>query len=151
MGTRSAIGVKENGVYKMVYCHWDGYVENNGAVLYYYYNNLNRVKELIELGALSSLGKEIAPPEGQAHNFDNPILGVTVAYYRDRKTDLRPATEFNSLKDIEWGEFSYYFDKELNEWYVQDRETNIISKLEDKLAEFDFTYEKVEQFWIPRD
>jgi hypothetical protein len=33
MSTRSAIGIRYGTIIKAVYCHWDGYVEHNGAIL----------------------------------------------------------------------------------------------------------------------
>ena len=34
MATRSRIAIeKENGTVESIYCHWDGYPENNGRIL----------------------------------------------------------------------------------------------------------------------
>lgn len=86
MSTRSNIGILEkDGKVTYIYCHWDGYVEYVGAVLNEFYNTDEKIRELIALGAISSLGKYINPPEGKIHTFDNPLDDVTVAYCRDRK------------------------------------------------------------------
>ena len=38
MSTRSRIAIKQNdGTYKSIYCHSDGYLEHNGYILYNYY------------------------------------------------------------------------------------------------------------------
>ena len=38
MSTRSSIGIKyKDGTIKDIYCHYDGYLEYNGQMLYYYY------------------------------------------------------------------------------------------------------------------
>ena len=57
MATRSRIGiVKENGTVESIYCHWDGYPENNGQLLLDNYD-YEMAQGLIELGDISSLGK----------------------------------------------------------------------------------------------
>jgi len=107
MATRSRIGiVNEDGTVSSIYCHWDGYPSGNGVILLESYTDRDKVKELIELGAISSLNIEVAPPplfekEGEdvqkgvkmltkfgvvksEHSFDKPMKGVTVAYHRDR-------------------------------------------------------------------
>ena len=38
-----------------IYCHWDGYLEYNGAILNEYYQDPAKVDRLIDFGALSSL------------------------------------------------------------------------------------------------
>lgn len=48
MSTRSLIGLKKDKEIKYVYCHFDGYFENNGVILYEHYNTEERVKELIK-------------------------------------------------------------------------------------------------------
>lgn len=58
MSTRSRIGmIMEDGTVHSVYCHYDGYLAYNGEILNKYYNTPEKVKELISLGDISSLGK----------------------------------------------------------------------------------------------
>ena len=64
MGTRSRIGVMHGTVCKSVYCHWDGYLEHNGAILQEHYDSA-RANNLVALGDLSSLKPEI----GEKHAF----------------------------------------------------------------------------------
>lgn len=60
MATRSNIGIElSNGEVEFIYCHWDGYIENNGKILYNHYNDLSKIEELIDLGAISSLEPDI--------------------------------------------------------------------------------------------
>ena len=67
MGTRSAIGhyvCSDDGWHDQVewiYCHWDGYYDWMGKVLYTFYSTDARVKALIGLGFLSSLGITLNP------------------------------------------------------------------------------------------
>ena len=71
MATRSLIGINlNNGITKIIYCHWDGYPEHNGQLLVNNYNSPSAVFDLLELGDLSSLAE--APDQ-------------CTAYHRDRK------------------------------------------------------------------
>ena len=64
MGTRSRIGVMHGDIVKSVYCHWDGYLSDNGAILQEHYNSA-KANNLVALGDLSSLRPEI----GEKHAF----------------------------------------------------------------------------------
>ena len=64
MGTRSRIGVMHGEKCKSVYCHWDGYLSHNGAILQANYDSSN-ANHLVALGNISSLGRDI----GEAHPF----------------------------------------------------------------------------------
>ena len=56
MSTNSRIGYElpDHSVVS-VFCHWDGYVSNNGCILATYYTNRDAVKELIDGGSMPSL------------------------------------------------------------------------------------------------
>ena len=64
MGTRSRIGVMHGDKCKSVYCHWDGYLSHNGAILQEHYDSA-KANHLVALGNISSLAKDI----GEAHPF----------------------------------------------------------------------------------
>jgi hypothetical protein len=83
MGTRSRIGVMHGDVVKSVYCHWDGYLEHNGAILQEHYDSA-KANHLVALGDISSLDFEVEIPEGVEHSFQVPLKGVTTFYGRDR-------------------------------------------------------------------
>lgn len=57
MATRSIIAYFDNQAenFKAVYCHYDGYLENNGLILSKLYQDENDVKKLIAGGDMSSL------------------------------------------------------------------------------------------------
>jgi hypothetical protein len=66
MGTRSTIALEyADGTVDQIYCHWDGYLDHNGAILRDHYTDPFKVQKLMELGSISSLGANI----GQAHPF----------------------------------------------------------------------------------
>ena len=97
MGTRSTIAIENgNGTVTGIYCHWDGYLSNNGRILQDYYTTEAAVRELIALGDLSSLGETV----GKQTDFSAPADGQCVAYGRDRgETDIEAKT-FDSHADL---------------------------------------------------
>ena len=69
MGTRSTIALEfADGTVQEVYCHWDGYLSHNGAILQEHYSDPFKLRDLIDLGGLSKLGPEV----GVKRPFDNP-------------------------------------------------------------------------------
>lgn len=86
MGTRSLIAAQnaEGSAVKFIYCHWDGYPSYNGKMLVDHYTEMAKVRDLLNLGDISSLNERVAPEDGDLHSFRNPSSGVTVAYGRDR-------------------------------------------------------------------
>ena len=87
MGTRSMIGaVRPNGKVDVVYCHWDGYIEEPGVgwTLYTYWPTIQCARTLVAHGGMSSLGREL----GQKHDFNDSNNDVTrnwcTFYRRDR-------------------------------------------------------------------
>lgn len=87
MATRSTIALEfADGTVEQVYCHWDGYLENNGQILLRHYSDPFKLQRLIDLGAISSLAPSIDKPEG--HSFNKSVDGYTVFYARDRGEEL---------------------------------------------------------------
>lgn len=87
MGTRSTIALEfADGTVGVVYCHWDGYLSNNGKILLNSYTDPFKVRELIDNGDISSLGSDI----GVKHLFDNPHRFDTPEWqaYRDQYGDM---------------------------------------------------------------
>ena len=101
MATRSNIGiVNDNGSVTGIYCHWDGYPENNGKLLLKHYNTTGIVYELMDLGSLSYLAKNIYSDK-KAHSFRNPVDGVCVAYGRDRGETGVESRTFDNISEFE--------------------------------------------------
>ena len=73
MATRSTIALEfADGTVQQVYCHWDGYLAHNGHILQNHYSNPFILRDLIDLGDVSSLGKII----GTKHPF-SPFVSDT--------------------------------------------------------------------------
>ena len=84
MSTRSRIGIirtkdasGEPETVETIYCHWDGYPENNGAILAEHYTDAAKLDELLALGDVSYLGAEI----GEAHDFGTHSGSDTCLFY----------------------------------------------------------------------
>ena len=118
MSTRSMIGIEgEDGKIRAVYCHWDGYLENNGRILLNNYVDRDKVEKLIDLGSLSFLSDEI----GEKHSFETAVdehRNWCCAYHRDRGEELS-IDVFHDRKDYlsDMGhiDFWYLFTKD-DEW-----------------------------------
>jgi hypothetical protein len=110
------------GKVMQVYCHWDGYLDNNGAILRDHYTDKAKVYALMLLGSLSSLRQEI----GQAHSFDarydnsDPRKQWTVAYGRDRGEEVT-TNVYKNFEDYvanhQYEEYEYIFRND-GQWHV---------------------------------
>jgi hypothetical protein len=101
MATRSNIGiVNDDGSVTGIYCHWDGYPEHNGKLLLNHYNTSGIVNELMDLGSLSSLNKNLYCDDNN-HSFNNPADGVCVAYGRDLGETGTNSRTFDNISEFE--------------------------------------------------
>ena len=109
MATRSTIALEfADGTIGQVYCHWDGYLAHNGKMLMEYYSNPFVLRDLIDLGSLSSLRPQI----GTKHPFSmfeanmtqdefyNLYRDMTTFYGRDRGEGEYEANYFKDYDDF---------------------------------------------------
>ena len=112
MATRSTIAVQHaDESISVIYCHWDGYISNNGRLLEINYTSLELAEALVDGGSLSILGEYIQPIG--AHSFDSPEDNCCVYYGRDRsELDCEPNI-YLSLADYlymhYYQEYNYLF------------------------------------------
>jgi hypothetical protein len=108
MGTRSTIALEfADGTVQQVYCHWDGYLSNNGQILLKHYSDPFKLQELIDLGDLSSLRPEVGAthPFSQfdttmtTEQFDTLYGNMCTFYGRDRKESGATAKSFKDYAD----------------------------------------------------
>ncbi len=117
MATRSTIALEfADGTVGQVYCHWDGYLSNNGEILLASYTDPFKVRELIDLGDLSSLGAEIGGDRGE--------LGVQARYFKDFA---------DYAENHECQEYEYILRTDGN-WYVSNHGNDYVL-LTDAIAE----------------
>jgi hypothetical protein len=131
MATRSTIALEfADGTVQQVYCHWDGYIENNGAILFKHYADPFKTRDLIDQGDISSLGEVV----GEKHDFSRldtempadeyeRLYGhMTTFYGRDRGEQGTGAKKFKDFEDYKENfcheEFAYILRKDGN-WYVK--------------------------------
>jgi len=159
MGTRSRIGVMHGDKCKSVYCHWDGYLSHNGAILQEHYDS-SKANNLVALGDLSSLGNQI----GEAHPFskfgidkDDPDFdklvaltelaednGWTTFYGRDRgekDVDFKVSQSFDEfLELVDHCGAEYFYIMRDGIWYcgslyaVEGMLPNTLYVLQEQLA-----------------
>lgn len=118
MATRSIIAKKINDKESLaIYCHYDGYLEHNGVILYQEYNTPEKVDKLIGLGDLCVLQRKMDPNPEKAHTRLRPQPGVCIYYGRDMKNpDSEPTiTQTSQLANLSnWAEHVYWYDG--SEW-----------------------------------
>lgn len=120
MATRSTIAVQlKDGTVRKVYCHWDGYLEHNGAILVDNYNTQELAELVTSAGDISFLDAKFVPDS--EHSFDKPQEGVTILYGRDRgETGVDPIV-YRDVADYQgrcqFEEYNYLFIG--GEWYYQ--------------------------------
>ena len=140
MGTRSNIGIKEKDNVSYIFCHWDGYLSNNGVILNMFYRDIEKVKKLISLGSISSLGYDCEIPNSIKNcievlwdSYSLSFLDThikttfTIPSYIYKNDNISMDTVINkdipkstSLKDflINDEEYNYLFDVGTKKWYL---------------------------------
>jgi hypothetical protein len=122
---------------RAIYCHWDGYLEHNGAILQKHYAASPKVNNLIALGDLSSLRPEIGVQhafsqldlcEADREAFEKQHGNSCTFYGRDRGEDA-PFQVFKTIKEAEehytWSDYFYCFryskadDYQSGEWHYK--------------------------------
>ena len=150
MGTRSTIALEyADGTVEQVYCHWDGYLEHNGQILQEYYSNPFILRDLIDLGDISSLRPTVGtkhafsrlevPMDGEA--YDKLYGDMTTFYGRDRGEDGVSAKKFASYEDYllnhQYEEYEYILRSVGGEavWFVADHSNDFKPLLQALIAE----------------
>ena len=102
MSTRSRIGyIGDDGKYYTTYCHFDGYPSYNGRVLLDAFNDISRIKSLVNSGDFRALTADVEKIE----------------YYPDVE---HKATVYNSFDELinymNESDQEYLYIYENNEW-----------------------------------
>ena len=132
MATRNRIGVMHGDNVKSVYCHWDGYLEHNGAILQEHYDS-TKANQLVALGDLSSLKPEIGiqhafgyhGTEISAEDYETQFGNMCTFYGRDRGetgTEWKTHTNFvDFFAEVEGSWCEWYYIMRDGVWYVGNR------------------------------
>ena len=145
MSTRSMIAIqRDKDTYESIYCHNDGYLTYNGAMLLDHYSDRQKLERLMKLGNLSCLNIKIDPEPNKPHSFDfwERQDDVCVAYGRDRKesdteSKITNLEELLNCNDID---YFYIYDLEGNWKYYYYKN---LDKIKDVKEDLDKEYEKM--------
>jgi hypothetical protein len=135
MGTRSTIALEfADGTVEQVYCHWDGYLAYNGQLLLKHYSNPFILRDLIDLGDISSLKPTIGTKHAFSHfgtemkqeEYDVLYGEMTTFYGRDRGETGTASKKFKSYEDYlanhQYEEYEYILRQVDGKavWFVAD-------------------------------
>jgi len=150
MGTRSTIALEyADGTVEQVYCHWDGYLAYNGKMLQDYYSNPFILRDLIDLGDISSLKPTIGTKHDFSHfgtaldqkAYDALYGDMTTFYGRDRGETGTSAKKFKDFADYkarhQYEEYEYILRSVGGEavWFVADHSDEFKPLLQALIAE----------------
>ena len=137
MGTRSTIALEfADGTVEQVYCHWDGYLSYNGMMLLDHYSNPFVLRDLIDLGDISSLKPTIGTKHAFSHfgtemkqeDYEALYGNMTTFYGRDRGENGTSAKKFKDYADYianhQYEEYDYILRSVGGEavWFVSDHD-----------------------------
>ena len=144
MSTNCNISIlKKDKTVSSIYCHSDGYLSYLGVCLYTYYDDVAKVKQLISLGNLSSLYKNIEPTIGSNHSFNNREQGICTFYGRDRKDSNEECSNYPSLESFINSDpetYIYLFKESNQKWYMYNENKNKFHLLINSLKKLDEPY-----------
>jgi len=131
MSTRSRIGIRnQNGSITSIYCHHDGYPDGVGEVLLNNYKTEEKIRQLLSLGDLSSIGTE---PIDNPRAWERPKLTGNIGDWAKQWAEINPDNMCNSYRsrgeDVPartnrningflklskdcWAEYVYLFEKD---------------------------------------
>lgn len=98
------------------------YESNIGLILYLYYDDIQKNRELISYGEISRLRENISPNQDEIHSFNYPIKNVCIFYHRDRGEDLirYKYKNFDDFVKDTNSEYIYTFKEKNKKWYIYD-------------------------------
>lgn len=129
MSNRSTIAIEnKDGSVWQIYCHWDGSVEHNGIILYTNYNDIKKINDLMNMGAVSVLGLHVHP--SGTHNYKNREPDVCVFYGRDNNEKNIDKEIYQNLKDflVEMVnvENNYLYKTKNKKWYLISEDKSLL-------------------------
>ena len=139
MSTRCRIGIKnQDETITSIYCHYDGYPEHVGKILVENYKDETKIRKLMELGDISSLGTEPVANPRAWEIFNQKDFSKYSEWFKKVHPDNMCDTyktrgekgcdaitsetlaDYYKLTDDCSGEYVYLFED--NSWYVTESE-----------------------------
>ena len=128
MSTNCYIGIAEKENIKYIYCHNDGYLSYVGVILYLFYKDSDKVKALIKLGDLSSMGANLEPPreiksEDEFHRMHSILsrsarTSFVLSYKRDRHEHNLQDYHICKSKEYVTGQGQFFYLYKNGKWFV---------------------------------
>lgn len=126
MSTRSLIGIENaDKTVSYVYCHYDGYLDHVGKILTNHYTDEKVIRQLLDLGELSSLGNTPVSNPEDWRKFRIDPEHIMCKAYKDRGDVDVDFNTVNSLDDYIMAgnerdaDYIYVFTLEHNWKYIQ--------------------------------
>lgn len=120
MSTHSTITVKIRSKVKTIFCHFDGYLRHNEAILLKHYNNQELAETVVSLGDLLTLGETMGcAPEHYSHDFINKYSEAFERDTTEENTDARIYSTYEAAMVHSPQEYNYYWDGE--KWFVDGK------------------------------
>ena len=118
MGTRSTIALEfADGTVEQVYCHWDGYLEHNGKILFENYMDPFVVRDLVALGGFSSLSATVEDTAETAYTQRGEDISI------DKFIDFEDYVDNHQYEEYE------YILRQVNGvavWFVADHSSRFV-------------------------
>lgn len=109
MSTPSTIGIKnDNGTITVIYCNYDGYLDSVGLTLYKHYTDTDKMRALLALGDVFSLGVEPI-------DAITPIMNATGCKYTGELS--------TKLGDDVYNELMNHYSRAIHDGYNHDART----------------------------
>lgn len=134
MATRAEIGIQVGkGKAMIIYSHWDGYPKGVGSILLKSYTDPKKVKQLMELGDISSLRDEIGEKHDLSSDYELAKKNQwTSFYHRDRGdvlnkaviVDLKKLTAARNKTSI-MQDYIYIMDSSKTWWVMASEDSEI--------------------------
>jgi len=139
MSTRNIIALQlDEDKYKTIYCHNEGYLKHNGAILIDHFNSREKVEELLKLGDLSLLAPHLNPEPNKPHSYEylHRQEGVCVAYGRERGEKDTQAKILSKEQMLEYPLIQYFYIFTLDGvWKYYDSLKNELRNVKDDLEQ----------------
>lgn len=139
MATRATIALEyADNTVGQIYVHWDGYLEYTGKTLLTHYQDPFKVQQMIDLGNMSQLGREIhSTSSANTRSEDSSCVFYT---HIEDESDENAAHNFLNfdeyVQEHYYQEFEYILRRD-GIWYVSSSEIPQYRPLAEELAKLE--------------
>lgn len=140
MGTHATIALEyADNTVGQIYVHWDGYLEYAGKILLTHYQDPFKVQQMMNLGNMTHLGREISSTNPSAHTWSEDSPCVFYTHIED-ESDENAAHNFLNFEEYvqehHYQEFEYILRRD-GIWYVSSSKIPHYRPLAEELAKLD--------------